>query len=207
MNRACPKRNLFKVAKFSLWSFFLLVAISVLPGLGQQVGSDGESSLVIKTEDVKEIFDYQESRLNSLVKASVYISDASLSGGKHYEDIWFHGFGAIGQSRLSSLDVAEGLPVTLQVQPKGFASYAQAQGAAKACLRLYLELYVRGASVSKVLVPDDQFAGSMINELRQAGFYLQTSTTPDELVSAPVVLVLKSEQSGTLFTLIQGYTQ
>jgi hypothetical protein len=175
-----------------------------LPAFGVQMGDETESQIEIKTEEVRDCFDYQGSTLAGTVKASITSKQSADSPSTQYEDLWFHGWGAIGCRRYSEQLSCDGKSATIRLCPNERSSQAQIQASSNAALRILLDLYAQGTTVTYILVPDDQFAISLANELRRVGISETAPAIPDQMVECGLTIVVKAEESGKLYTLCQG---
>ncbi len=199
-------RRLFTIDKwavlFLVMPLFLLVAF-VHPALGFKLFNQSEAVLDLKVAAAKHLFDYKGTALVSPVKASVFYGD-NESGKGHYEDLWFSGETAIGLNRYSALSVPQGTSVTIAVALEDAASLAQVQAGANASLRLLLDLYVAGHSLSRLEVADDETAQALLRCLEQAGFGQCTSVLPDEMLESSLSITVKSLSSNRLYSLNYG---
>ncbi|HNB16804.1 MAG TPA: hypothetical protein PLC15_15575 [Candidatus Obscuribacter sp.] len=202
-------RRLFVNSKLAvlilIMPLFLLVS-SMYPALGFKLFDQSETVVDLKVKAAKNLFDYKGTVLGEPVKASVFFTDKD--GGKgHYQDLWFTGATAIGLNRFSVLSVPSGSSVAIAIALEDAGSATQVQAAANASLRILLDLYVEGHSVSRLEVADDDTARALISSLGQAGFVESAAVLPDELVETSLSLSVKSRSSNRLYSLNYGVTQ
>ncbi|MBI5171885.1 MAG: hypothetical protein HY986_03300 [Candidatus Melainabacteria bacterium] len=202
-------RRLFVNSKLAvlilIMPVFLLVS-SRYPALGFKLFDQSEAVVELKVKAAKNLFDYKGTTLGEPVKASIFFTDKE--GGKgHYEDLWFTGATAIGLNRFSELSVPSGSSVAIAIGFEDAGSAAQVQAAANASLRILLDLYVAGHSVSRLEVADDDTARALISSLGQTGFVESAAVLPDEMVESSLSLSVKSRSSSRLYSLNYGVTQ
>lgn len=187
-----------------LLTTLLLVSVPLMfPALGIQLEQSSDEIVEIKTEDASDLFDYKGSTLGGTVKATVYCRNLANSPDVKYEELWFHGWGAIGCRRFAELSVDQNRPISIRLSPGKSSSETQIQACGNAVLRVLLDLYAQGTSVSYIVVPDDQFVLTLTNELRRAGLNPLDSAVPDQMTECGLTVVLKAESSGRLYTLYQ----
>jgi hypothetical protein len=164
-----------------------------LPCRSQSLGKTYDYLFLIETEQVRDQFEYQNSIIGPIVKTKITYSqpDREDSEPVHYEDLWMHGWNVLGLRRMNDLNLQSG-QIAFEVRHKsGFGSLQEAEAAAKAVLRLFVDLYARRHSVSVILVPDESM-GYMLNQMPQAGFTPGPEAAPDVPVYSPIVIPIRT---------------
>lgn len=180
----------------------LIALLAQLPGLGQ-ITKSKEFKVLIETELPKDEFEYKGSKLGPVVLATVTCRSAWLedSQPKIYEKIWLHDWQLLGLRRFNPLDFSEGGQVSIEVRHKGgYSSLAEAEAAAKAVLRLYVDIYETKHPTTIVTLPDDSIA-HILNQMPRAGFIPGGEAAPDVPISSPMIIPVRSLSGATKMVL------
>lgn len=190
--------TVFRTGKLVCALAFLTTAVATLlilqlPCKSQSLGKTYDYLFLIETEQVRDQFEYNNSIIGPVVKTKITYSQPNNEDAEpvHYEDLWMHGWNILGCRRMHDLDLHSG-QVAFEVRHKsGFGSLQEAEAAAKAALRLFVDLYARRQSVSVILVPDESM-GYMLNQMPQAGFTPGPESAPDVPVYSPIVIPIRT---------------
>ncbi len=187
-------------ATFVIMAFVTVVC--QLPSLGQ-IGKSKGYTVLIETELAKDEFEYKGSKLGPIVVATVTYRPTWLDDSKPilYEKIWLHDWQMLGLRRFKSLDFSEGGQVTIEVQHKGgYSSLTESEAAAKAVLRVYVDIYATKHPTTILTLPDDSIA-HILNQMPRAGFTPGPEAAPDVPVSSPMIIPVRSKSGAVKMVL------
>jgi len=189
-----------KALKSMALALILMAACSAIllqkPCKGQGLGRNYEYVFLIETEQVKNEFEYKDSLIGPVIKARVsyYKPNDEDAAPIQYEDLWFHGWQSLGCRRLNKLDIGSGQIAIEARHRSGFGSLQEAEAAAKAILRVFVDLYANKQAVSTIIVPDESF-GYILNQMPRAGFNPGPEAQPDVPVYSPIVIPIRTASS------------
>lgn len=186
-----------------LFCLFVVFGVVVPPVLCLEFADSNESVIRIETVDADGLFDYAGSGLSEAVKVNVASKYSEEAAPVKYETLWYHDGSGIGCNRYTDLDLEDSNSIKIHVIASKADKTSHVQAATNASLRILLDLYVSGHSISRIVVPDDRFASGAIAEMNRAGLYQIQDAEPDEMHNYPMLITLESEQSGKLYTLCQ----
>jgi hypothetical protein len=162
------------------------------------LGKNYDYIVEIVTELEKNEFEYKDSRIGPVVKATVNYYKPSQDDEKppvHYENLWFRDWQSLGLRRYNALDLGDSSQVAIHVKHKaGLGSLSEGEAAAKSIVRLFVDLYAEKHAVATIIVPDDSMA-HILNQMPRAGFTPGQEARPDVPVYSPIVIPIRS-QSG-----------
>lgn len=199
MNRAIPpklKRLLpAKLAPLTILLVltFAIAALLVLPCRSQSLGRNYEYIFDIETEQIRDEFEYSGSLIGPVIKTEIsYVKPSSDNEEPvAYENLWMHGWRLLGARRIGQLELTSG-QIAIQIKHKtGFGSLQEGEAAAKAALRLFVDLYARRHSVSIIIVPDESM-DCILNQMPQAGFTPGPEAAPDVPVYSPIIIPIRT---------------
>ncbi len=161
-------------------------------GKTQSLGANYKNMILIETEEVKNEFEYRDSLLGPVTKAKV---SYSFTGGTTepvpYETLWFRGWQTLGCRRTHELNLGDG-QVAIQVKHKsGYGSLQEGEAAAKAILRVFVDLYAQKHAITTIIVPDESM-GYILNQMPRAGFNPGPKAKPDVPVYSAIVIPVTS---------------
>lgn len=201
----------------------LLAFLGVLFSQPGGVATSGDWVVTIKTEAITNCLDFPESKLNPVIRARVFleqgltelseeeremqkrgaIPDEEISSTK-FEDIFYSHLHVLGLKRYLPLRLKEGTPGIIRIAPSdSVAKHEEANAAANATVRLFLNLYLHKAALRCVFVPRDIF-DTYVAELQRYGFRYET-IAPGKIKSALLILSVKSEPAGRAYYMSYGY--
>ncbi|MBX9667553.1 MAG: hypothetical protein K2X93_08045 [Candidatus Obscuribacterales bacterium] len=183
-------------ATFAVMAFFAIVC--QLPGLGQ-IGKSKGYTVLIETDLVKDEFEYKGSKLGPTFVATVTYRPTWLDDSQPilYEKMWLRDWQLLGLRRYKQLDFSDGGQTTIEVRHKsGFSSLAEAEAAAKAILRIYVDIYATKHPITILTLPDDSMS-HILNQMPRAGFKPGPEAAPDVPISSPMIIPVRSA-SGTI---------
>lgn len=177
-----------------LLSFAIIAAAFYLsPCRAQSLGKNYEYIFDIETEQVRDEFEYSGSLIGPVIKTEIsYVKPNDESEAPVvYENLWMHGWRLLGARRTSQLELTSG-QIAIQIKHKtGFGSLQEGEAAAKAALRLFVDLYARRHSVSIIIVPDESM-DCILNQMPQAGFTPGPEAAPDVPVYSPIIIPIRT---------------
>lgn len=185
----------FKVALLAVLLVPTLTAMTLLvsPCRSQSLGRNYEYIFDIETEQVRDEFEYSGSQIGPVIKTRIsYIKPNSENEEPvAYENLWMHGWRLLGARRIGQLELTSG-QIAIQIKHKtGFGSLQEGEAAAKAALRLFVDLYARRHSVSIIIVPDESM-DCILNQMPQAGFTPGPEAAPDVPVYSPIIIPIRT---------------
>ncbi|MFN8552703.1 MAG: hypothetical protein U0103_14625 [Candidatus Obscuribacterales bacterium] len=207
-----------RISRFAVPGCFLAVL------LGLCLVCTGSSALnvplpwtvTIGTHQLKECLDFPNSKVQPFIKTSVYFEqpmehvdsvddgndDSHESKAKtHYEDIYFGGLRLLGLRRASQLQVEPGAAGVVKIERfEAGVRTEEAAAASRTIARIYLDLYLRRASLKYVEVALEDF-DLLISELNRYGFR-PSYIVPERPVTAMFLLNVRSETGGKTETLV-----
>ncbi len=202
--RAMLLKMLIPAKPISLLFFMIFVfGIVVPPVLCLEFADSKEAVIRVETEEAEGWFDYIGSGLSEAVKVNVVSKHSEEAAPEKYETLWYHEGCSIGCNRYRDLSFEDSNSIKIQVVPSKAEKLTHVQAASNASLRILLDLYVSGHSISRIVVPDDRFATAAIAEMNRAGLYEIQDHEPEEMLNCPILITLESEQSRKLYTLCQ----
>lgn len=182
----------------------LAISVSILIGIfavlcsqpckSKMLGGNYDNLILIETEEVKNEFEYKGSIIGPLVKAKVSYSRPNDEGSNSvtYETLWFHGWQTLGCRRVNELRLGNGQSAIKVKHKSGFGSLLEGEAAAKAILRVFVDLYAQKHSVTTIIVPDES-VGYILNQMPRAGFTPGPKAKPDVPVYSPIVIPVTTE--------------
>lgn len=178
--------------------------------------------VTIKTSTLAKCLDYPDSTLKPVIRASVYfeqglgelseeekeiqkrgaLPDEEITFTK-YEDIFYSHLHPLGLKRYLALRLKEGTPGVIKIVPSSSASrQEEANAAANATVRLFINLYLRKAALRSILVPRDLF-DLYVSELQRYGFRIE-NVVPGQFNRALVMISVRSEPAGRQYYMGYG---
>lgn len=200
--------------------FLALVACNfhAAPGLARSA----DWTVTIKTKVVEKCLDYPDSKLQPLIKTSVNFEQSLLAdneqekeilkrGGEPdiaipptlYEDIFSSHYRTIGLKRYKHLVVKPGTPGTIKIETASSLPTEEANAAASATVRIFLDLYLSNVALRSVQVPRDVF-DSYVQELKKFGFRSE-QVIPGRMINALAMISIRSEPAGKSAYLSYGF--
>lgn len=180
------------------------------PCSGIGFGRPSDYLILIETDEDKSEFNYPGSIIGPVVKAKVSYSQPNKEEKEppvDYETLWYHEWQALGCRRLHTLDIPVGNQITLEVRHRyGLVQMAEAQAAANAILRLYVDAFAQRNCISSIIVPDESIS-LIANEMGHAGFYVAPPAPPDQPVICPIILTLVTKSGANKQILYYGGPQ
>lgn len=173
---------------------FCLVAGWQRPCKSQTIGGSQRYIILIETEQVHNEFEYKNSIIGPVIKTKISCLKPKEEDFEpvHYENLWLHGWQMLGCRRMNKLEISRGQPLAIEVKHKsGFGSLEEGEAAAKAILRVFVDLYARKHAVSTIIVPDESF-GYILNQMPRAGFNPGPEAQPDVPVYSPIVIPIRT---------------
>ncbi len=198
--------------KYSISTF--LVCAAFLLSIHGSLAASNDWVVTIKTSTLEKCLDYPDSNLKPVVRASVYFEqglgelseeekeiqkrgappDEEVTFTK-YEDIFYSHLHPLGLKRYLALRIKEGTPGIIKIIPSNSASrQEEANAAANATVRLFLNLYLNKTALRSILVPRDLF-DPYVSELQRYGFRIE-NVVPGQFNRALVMISVRSEPAG-----------
>ncbi len=202
----CRKVSLIASALIATLSSFLHVATA------SSVSSDWTVS--ISTSHMDKVLNYPDSNLQPLIKASItfeqglpeygdeekalekagYITEEDVANTL-YENIYYAQSQAIGLHRYKELGIRPGTPGNIKIKVSdGPFRVEEANAAANATARIFLDAAVKKSALKSIVVPRDDFDLFIIG-LQRYGFR-PVRIQPSGFVSASVLFSVQSEPAG-----------
>lgn len=170
--------------------------------------------VTIETRVVDKCLAYPNSKLSPLIRASVNFEQALLEQAAEdkelarkgaepevavpptlYENQYFSHFRAVGLRRFKQLIIKPGSTGTIKIISSNSAfRQEEANAAASATVRLYLDLYLNKMPLRSVIVSKDVFE-MFVQELQRYGFR-SFNIVPGQMTNAVVMLSIRSEPAG-----------
>lgn len=193
-------------------SLSILVFCSILfwsqPCKSQMLGGNYNNIILIETEEVKNEFEYTGSIIGPVIKAKVTYSRPNEDNPEAipYETLWFHGWQTLGCRRVNDLKLGNGQSAIQVKHKSGYGSLVEGQAAAKAILRVFVDLYAQKHAVTTIIVPDESM-GYILNQMPQAGFNPGPKSRPDVPVYSQIVIPVMSASGNERQVLYYGSTK
>jgi hypothetical protein len=170
--------------------------------------------VTIETRVIERCLAYPNSKLSPLIRAAVSFEQALLESAPEdkelirkgaepdilipptlYENQYFSHFRTIGLRRFKQLVIKPGTTGTIKIISSNSASrQEEANAAASATVRLYLDLYLNKMPLRSVIVSKGMF-DAFIQELQRYGFK-SFNIVPGQMTNALVMLSIRSEPAG-----------
>lgn len=169
------------------------IGANQIPCRSQSMGRNFDYIFDVETDQVRNEFEYKNSLIGPVIKTRISYTRPNIEDSERvqYEDLWNNGWQTLGCRRINELDLQPG-QVAIQVKHKsGFGSLKEGEAAAKAVLRLFVDLYARRQAVSVIILPDESF-GYILNQMPQAGFTPGPEAQPDVPVFSPIVIPVRT---------------
>lgn len=184
-----------KKVKLAGCSAIFFSAISMLalglnqPCKSQMLGGNYNNLILIETEEVKNEFEYKDSVIGPVVKAKVTYSRPNEEAATpvHYETLWLHGWQTLGCRRMNELRLGNGQSAIQVKHKSGYGSLPEGEAAAKAILRIFVDMYAQKHAVTTIIVPDESI-GYILNQMPRAGFNPGPKSKPDVPVYSLIVI-------------------
>lgn len=178
------------------------------------LGRNADWVVSIKTNVVEKALNYPNSKLHPLIRTSVSFEQGLLEqtpvdkelakkGAEPdldipqtlYEYHYSSHFRTVGMRRFQELSIKPGTTGTLRISTsRSNLQQEEANAAANATVRLFLDLYMNKMPLRSVIVQGEIF-DQYLQEMQRYGFR-NFVVVPGQLVSAIVVLNIRSEPSG-----------
>lgn len=170
--------------------------------------------VTVETRVIEKCLAYPNSKLSPLVRASVSFEQALPESAPEdkelirkgaepeisipptlYEYQYFSHFRTVGLRRFKQLVIKPGTTGTIKINSSNSASrQEEANAAASATVRLYLDLYLNKMPLRSVIVSKDMF-DAFIQELQRYGFK-SFNIVPGQMTNALVILSIRSDPGG-----------
>jgi len=205
--------------------FVLVLAfILCLLGMSSRPASSSAKDWIVSitTKEVKKCLDYHDSKLQPLIRARVnfeqgyeegdddekalakegYI-DASEIPDTVYEDIFYSNAMPLGLKRYKDLGIRPGTPGTIKIHiSETGARQDEANAAANATVRIFLDAYRKKSALKTIIVPKDNF--DLFLQGMQRYNFRQLKISADQPVMALVVMSVRSDPAGRVTYLGYG---
>jgi len=190
-------------------SISFLIALSLVfctqPCKSQMLGGNYNNIILIETEEVKNEFEYKGSIIGPVIKAKVTYSRPNEENPQAipYETLWFHGWQTLGCRRVNELKLGNGQSAIQVKHKSGYGSLSEGEAAAKAILRVFVDLYSQKHAVTTIIVPDESM-GYILNQMPRAGFNPGPKSKPDVPVYSLIVIPVISASGNEKQVLYYG---
>ncbi len=192
--------------------FTFLICSAFLIGQPTTAGT-ADWVVTVNTKVIDHCLDYPDSKLTPLIRSSVYFEQALLESTPEdkemekrgaeqevaipatlYEYQYSSHHRTVGMRRFKQLVIKPGTLGTIKITTSGALPQEEANAAANATVRLFLDLYLNKMPLRSVSVSRDCF-DLYVQELQRYGFR-NTNVVPGQFTVSLAMLNIRSEPAG-----------